>query len=41
MKAELEKANALRETLKKKEESSKVLETAIGKLEEELKNIKD
>ncbi len=41
MKAELEKANALRETLKKKEESSKELETAIRKLEDELKAIKE
>ena len=35
------KANAIKKTLKKKEEAAKVVETVIGKLEEELKNIKE
>ena len=39
MKADQEKANALRETLTKKQETAKELETAIGKLEDELKTI--
>ena len=38
MKTELEKANGLRETLKKKEVTSKELETAVQKLEDELKS---
>ena len=39
MKTELEKANALRTTLKSKETTSEELKTALNKLEEELKEI--
>ena len=40
MKADLDKAMALRKTLVEKKETAKELETAIGKLEDELKTIR-
>ena len=41
MKTELQKGNRLRETLGRKEETSKELEVAIHKLEDELIGLKD